>query len=278
LKDKGRFDLPEALTFRTGANAWIRHEAWPPRSGVAERKLYLREGRALSFDAPEAVGGAGAPSGVARGFDEYVSDPAHPVPYRPRPIEPTYDPRGSGWSTWLVQDQRFADRRPDVLTYATEPLADAVTVSGRIVAHLFAATSGTDSDWIVKLIDVYPEDHLDEPRMGGYQLMVAADVMRGRFRRSFETPVAAVPNQVAEYVIDLLGHDHRFMAGHRIMVQVQSTWFPVIDRNPQTFVPNIFQANEADYRPARQRVYRTSRYPSHVVVPVVSGTESEGRH
>ncbi|MFN8060689.1 MAG: CocE/NonD family hydrolase [Vicinamibacterales bacterium] len=270
LKDKGTLDFPEALTFRTGENAWVRHDTWPPRERVAERKLYFRDGGRLSFDPPPPPrAAAGATATTGERFDAYVSDPAHPVPYRARPIEPTYDPRGSGWSTWLVEDQRFAHQRADVLSYTTETLPSDVTMSGRVTARLFASTSGTDSDWVVKLIDVYPENYVDEPRMSGYQLMIAGDVFRGRFRRSFEKPSAAVPNQVAEYDIDLLGHDHRFKAGHKIMVQVQSSWFPVIDRNPQTFVPNIFKARAADYRSATQRIYRTPAAASHVELPIV---------
>ncbi len=190
------------------------------------------------------------------------------MPYRPRPIEATYDPRGSGWRTWLVGDQRFAHLRPDVLSWESEPLAEDVTVTGKITARLFASTTGSDSDWVVKLIDVYPEDCPAEPAMGGYQLMIANEVFRGRFRKSFEKPEPLVAGEVAEFTIDLHAADHRFLKGHRIMVQVQSTWFPLIDRNPQTFVENIFLAKESDYRPATQRVYRSREFPSHIVVPV----------
>ena len=204
----------------------------------------------------------------SRAFDSYVSDPARPVPYRPRPIEATYDPRGSGWSTWLVGDQRFAHLRPDVLSWETEPLAEDVTITGKIAARLYASTTGTDSDWVVKLIDVYPEDHPAEPSMGGYQLMIANEVFRGRFRASFERPEPLVPGRVTDFTIDLHAADHRFLKGHRIMVQVQSTWFPLIDRNPQTFVENIFLAKASDYRPATQRVYRSKDHPSSVVLPV----------
>ncbi len=190
------------------------------------------------------------------------------MPYRPRPIEATYDPRGSGWRTWLVGDQRFAHMRPDVLSWESEALAEDVTVTGSITARLFASTTGTDSDWVVKLIDVYPEDYPAEPFMGGYQLMVANEVFRGRFRKSFEKPEPLVPGEVAEFAIDLHAADHRFLKGHRIMVQVQSTWFPLIDRNPQTFVENIFLAEASDYRPATQRVYRSGKHASHIVLPV----------
>jgi putative CocE/NonD family hydrolase len=174
-----------------------------------------------------------------------------------------------GWGTWLVEDQRFVHRRPDVLSYATEPLDEDVVVSGRISAHLFAATSGTDSDWIVKLIDVYPDKYADES-MGGYQLMIAGDVVRGRYHKSIERPEPLVPNAVVKYEIPFPANDHTFRAGHRIMVQVQSTWFPVIDRNPQRFVPNIFMAADGDFRRATQRVYRSAARASHIMLPVVA--------
>ena len=260
LKDKDGWDVPEAITFETGTNAWKVYDAWPPRGLTEDRGLYFREDGRLSFDPPAGDDAAA--------FDSYVSDPAHPVPYRPRPVEPTYDPRGSGWRTWLVGDQRFAHLRPDVVSWETEPLAEDVTLTGRLTARLFASTSGTDSDWIVKLIDVYPEDYPAEPTMGGYQLMIANDVFRGRFRKSFERPEPLVPGQVAEFAIDLHGVDHRFLKGHKIMVQVQSTWFPLIDRNPQTYVENIFMAKASDYRPATQRIYRSKAHPSRIVAPV----------
>jgi len=260
LKDKGRWGVPEAVTFETGANSWQVYDEWPPRKLTEDRGLYFREDGRLSFEAP-ALEDGGA-------FDSYVSDPAHPVPYRPRPVEATYDPRGSGWGTWLVGDQRFADKRPDVLSWETAPLAEDITVTGRILARLFASTSGTDSDWIVKLIDVYPENYPDEPAMGGYQLMIADEVFRGRFRASFEKPEPLVPDRVTDFTIDLHAADHRFLKGHRIMVQVQSTWFPLIDRNPQTYVENIFLAKASDYRPATQRVFRSRAHPSQIVLPV----------
>ena len=260
LKDKPGWTVPEAITFETGTNAWQVYDAWPPRQLTQDRNIYLQPAGGLSFDAPRA--------GEDSGFDIYISDPAHPVPYRPRPVEPTYDPRGSGWYTWLVGDQRFADDRPDVASWETEPLAADVTITGQITAHLFASTTGTDSDWVVKLIDVYPEDVPAEPSLGGYELMIANDVFRGRFRKSFEKPEPLVPGRVEEFTIDLHTADHRFLKGHRIMVQVQSTWFPLIDRNPQTYVDNIFLAKAEDYKPATQRIFRSAAHPSRIVLPV----------
>jgi putative CocE/NonD family hydrolase len=262
LKGKGSLHLPEALTFRTGRNQWVEHDAWPPRTGVTDRRLYLQAGRKLGFDAPSGSD--------AEAFDSYISDPASPVPYRPRPIQ-----LRSGWTTWLVQDQRFVHRRPDVLDWVSEPLAEDLVVSGKIVAHLFASTTGTDSDWIFKLIDVYPDEYPPDPKLGGYQLMIAADVFRGRYRHSFEHPEPISPNAIEHYRIEYPGVDHVFRKGHRIMVQVQSTWFPVIDRNPQKFVPNIFLARESDFQPATQRVFRSAQHASYVLLPVVTAAQSQ---
>ncbi len=256
LKDKKNPNLPEALTFRTGSNEWVRHNSWTPKEAVV-KNLYLQADGKLSFDVPSA----GKPA-----FDEYVSDPAKPIPYRPRPIEPGM---GSAWRVWQTEDQRFVDHRPDVLTYATEPLTDDITVSGKIISNIFASTSGTDSDWIVKLIDVYPEKYQSDPEMSGYQLMIAGDVLRGRYRNSFEKPEPIPTNSVQKYKIGFPANDHTFKKGHRIMIQVQSTWFPVIDRNPQKFVPNIFLAKETDFQKATQRVFRSGKNASYVALPVV---------
>ena len=256
LKAKGTRSFPEAMVFQTGSNQWERYDSWPPRAAQA-RNLYTRENGALSFDAPQE----------AEGFDSYVSDPAHPVPYRHRPISPTYP--GGGWPTWLVEDQRFVDDRPDVLTWKTEPLKNALKIAGDIVADLYASTSGTDSDWVVKLIDVYPQSNPDDPALNGYELIIADEILRGRFRDSFEHPSPLVPQEVTHYRIDLHTNDHAFLPGHRVMVQVQSTWFPLYDRNPQTFVENIFKAHAEDYRAATQKVYRSRTSASHIVLPVV---------
>ncbi len=262
LKDQGEVAMPEAMTFEAGDNEWKSWEAWPPRRNTTEKRLYFQAGGRLSFQRP---GGRGPDA-----FDSYVSDPAHPVPYRHRPIPPTYSPHGSDWPTWLVEDQRFVDDRPDVLTWESEPLTEDVTVAGDIVAHLFVSTSGTDGDWIVKLIDVYPEQYPQDWKLSGRELMVANDVFRGRFRKRFDKPEPFTPNQVTPLTIDLHTQDYRFLKGHRIMAQAQSTWFPLIDRNPQVFVPNIFEAKASDYRAATIRVYRSARWPSSVALPVVS--------
>jgi uncharacterized protein len=256
LKDKGNAERAEALTFRTGSNQWVEHATWPPKTNVVDKRLYFQPGGKLSFDPPAT--GAESP------FDSYVSDPARPVPYRRRPIEIR-----SGWSTWQVEDQRHVHNRPDVLTWVSDTLTEDVIVSGKIVANLFASTTGTDSDWIVKLIDVYPEKYDPDPKMGGYQLMIAGDVFRGRYHKSFEKPTPLPANSAVHYQIGFPANDHVFQKGHRIMVQVQSTWFPVIDRNPQTFVANIFLAKESDFKPATQRVFRSRRQASHIAVPVI---------
>jgi putative CocE/NonD family hydrolase len=205
------------------------------------------------------------------GYDEYISDPAHPVPYRQRPIQATYFPGGSKWSTWLVEDQRFVDDRADVLSYESSTLDADVTIAGDIVAHVFASTTGSDADWIVKLIDVYPENNPQNWSLAGYQLMVSNEVFRGRYRTGFEKPQPIEPNKVLEYTWSLHTQDYTFKQGHRIMVQVQSTWFPIIDRNPQTFVKNIFEAKDSDFKAATHRVYRGGPYASRVDVPVVRG-------
>jgi uncharacterized protein len=259
LKGKGELPLHEALTFETGSNKWNRYDQWPPRQGITDQKLYLHGSSQLSFDPPTDAG--------SKAYDSYISDPAHPVPYRHQPVSRTYGVV-PGWSTWLVEDQRFVYLRPDVAAWQTPVLDHDVTVTGDIAAHLFASTTGSDSDWIVKLIDVYPQDYPSDPAMGGYQMMVADEVFRGRFRKSFERPEAIKPGEVTAYTIDLHANDHTFLEGHQMMVQVQSTWFPIIDRNPQKFVPNIYKASASDYQAATQRVYRSKEFPSYIELPV----------
>ncbi len=257
LKGKGPLNLARIELFQTGSNEWKAYDQWPP-PGVQDRRLYLRASGEAAFEPPAE----------SDAFDSFVSDPHRPVPYRERPIPETYG--GSpGWSTWHADDQRFAESRPDVAIWQTKPLESDVTVAGDVIADLFASTSGTDSDWIVKLIDVYPASVREDPPMGGYELMIGADVLRGRFRNGFEKPEPVIPDEPVEYRVDLLSHDHVFRKGHRIMIQVQSTWFPIIDRNPQKFVPNIFEAKESDFQSATQRVFRSKLRPSSVILPVI---------
>ena len=252
LKDKGALKLPEAYVFETGSNRWKTYEQWPP-AGARTQSLYLGANGRLSFTAPAAT----------KSFDEYVSDPARPVPFVNNiAIGMTRE--------YMVDDQRFAARRPDVLVYQTDPLTEDITVAGPLTASLFVSTSGTDSDFIVKLIDVYPDnapDNIPNPsgiKMGGYQMLVRGEPMRGRFRKSFEKPQAMTPNKVEKIEYSMPDVNHTFMKGHRLMVQIQSSWFPLVDRNPQKFV-NIYTAKESDFRRATQRVYRSSRVILNVV-------------
>jgi putative CocE/NonD family hydrolase len=263
LKNKGQLKQAEATVFQSGSNKWMTYDAWSPRRNMQKRELYLQANRGLSFAKPQAKKADGD-------FDSYVSDPANPVPYRKRPVEATYDPNGSRWYTWLAQDQRFLGERADVLTFQTEPLQENVTITGDIIAHLFASTTGTDSDWVVKLIDVYPSEYPADAKLAGYQLMVASEIFRGRYLKSFERPEAIVPGRVNEYTIDLHGNNYSFLKGHRIMVQIQSSWFPLYDRNPQKFVDNIFLAKESDFQTATQRIYRSNRYPTRLSVSVAN--------
>jgi len=262
LKDKGQLRLAEATTFETGANEWRSYDAWPPKREITERKLYFHPGGKLAFAPPP-------PTKPDSAFDAYVSDPSKPVPYRVRPIAPTFG-AGSTWSTWLVDDQRFASDRPDVTVYQTAPLDEDLVIAGDVLAKIFASTTGSDADWVVKLIDVYPETYEPNPKLGGYQLMVANDVFRGRYRRSFEKPEPLTPNKVEEFSVDLHQQSYRFKKGHRLMVQVQSSWFPLIDRNPQTYIPNIFEAKDSDFRAATQKVFRSPQQASFISLPVVS--------
>jgi putative CocE/NonD family hydrolase len=254
LKDGEAPGLPEVLAFQTGSNTWESFDGWPPRTSVAERKLFLRAAGALSFDPP---------SESDQAFDEYSSDPGNPVPYRQRPIR-----GGQGWPEWQLEDQRLAHGRPDVLVWESAPLLEDLTITGDVVAHLFASTSGTDADWIVKLIDVYPERYGPDPKMGGFQMMVAGEVFRARFRNSFRNPELVPAGAIVPYSISLRDRNHRFLAGHRIMVQVQSTWFPLVDRNPQRFVPNIFKARVSDFQVATQRIFRSAGQASYLSLPV----------
>ena len=221
------------------------------------KPLYLQADKGLSFTAPR--GGAA--------FDEYVSDPANPVPYVARPVSRS-DP--DQWRYWLTTDQRHVDGRPDVLTYVSPPLTEAMQVSGTPFVNLFASTSGTDSDWVVKLIDVYPDEVPSDVAMGGYELPVAMTIFRGRYRESFSNPKPIPAGKVQNYRFELPTTNHVFRPGHRIMVQVQSSWFPLYDRNPQTFVPNIFDAKAGDYRKTTQRIYHWGAQATAIELPVVS--------
>jgi putative CocE/NonD family hydrolase len=257
LKGTGDGKFNEASCFQTGSNEWKTYTAWPPKEAVVQ-KLYAGANNKASFSKPTA----------ATGFVSFISDPSKPVPYRMPPIEATYG-TGSRWRQWHVEDQRFVYSRPDVISFTLDSLTEDLTVTGKIIAHLFASTSGTDADWIVKLIDVYPAFDPKNLLMSNYQLPVAMEVFRGRFRKSFSNPTPLVPNKPEEFVIDLHDINHTFKKGHRIMIQVQSSWFPVIDRNPQKFVPNIFEAKETDFIKAEQRVYTNSKYATYIELPVI---------
>lgn len=250
-------DTPPVLIYNTGENHWDRFKSWPLSCDTGcpnkPKALYLDAKGGLSFNPPAAT---------SEKFDEYISDPAKPVPYVSRPVT------GDKWRTWLVDDQRFVDGRPDVLTYTSEPLTAALRVSGTPVVNLYASTSGTDSDWVVKVIDVYPENPAD-PAMSGYEVSIATDIFRGRYRTSFEHPSALKPNEPELFKFDLPQVNHIFQPGHRMMIQVQSTLFPLYDRNPQTFVPNIFDAKPADYQKATQRIWHTGNTASFISMPVV---------
>ncbi len=239
-------NVSPVVAFETGTNKWLNLSSWPQgcEKGctVKPAPLYLNAGLSASFTAKAGT----------RDYEEYVSDPAKPVPYRARPIDAT------SWSRWLVDDQREASGRPDVLVYSSEVLTEPVKISGEPIVNLMASTSGTDSDWVVKLIDVYPDQVAGQPNMAGYQLMISADVLRGRFRESFEFPKPIEANKPLLYRFGLPTANHVFLPGHRIMVQIQSSWFPLYDRNPQTFVKNIFWAKPEDYKKATQRIYGKS--------------------
>src|SRR5207244_5134633 len=266
LKDGARqADVAPVSAYEAGTNTWQRLPAWPVgcASGCAVRAtpLYLGSGLKLSFAAPVSSNAA---------FDEYVSDPAKPVPYRARPIQPMGYSNGLTWSEWLVDDQREASGRPDVLAFTSEVLNAPLKISGQPVANLVASTSGTDSDWVVKVIDVYPDEVAGQPAMGGYQLMISADIFRGRYRESLEIPKAIASDKPLLYRFALPTANHVFLSGHRIMMQIQSSWFPLYDRNPQTFVSNIFWAKPGEFRKAVQRVYHAPGQASFMELPLVT--------
>jgi putative CocE/NonD family hydrolase len=268
LKDAPKPDMPRVLAYETGANVWQRYDAWPRScaEGCPEhaRNLYLLPDGRLGFEQPDTSKGK---------YDEYVSDPAKPVPYRQRPTLASHEP-DSTWGEWLVDDQRHAACRPDVLVYATEPLREALSVAGEPIARLFTSTSGSDSDWVVKLIDVWPEEVPDHPKLGGYQQMLSADILRARYRQDPANPRPIEPDKVLPYRLRLPNVSHMFLSGHRIMVHIQSTWFPLYDRNPQTYVTNIIYAKPESFVKATQRIWHTPENASSIELPVIA---EEGR-
>jgi putative CocE/NonD family hydrolase len=245
--------------YETGTNNWQKLQAWPGASKPTP--FYLEAGGKAGFTAPKAGETA---------YDEYVSDPAKPVPFRARPSQPVGYDNGLTWAEWLVDDQREASGRPDVAVFISDVLHEPVKISGQPMVNLMASTTGTDSDWVVKVIDVYPDEVAGDPAMGGYQLMISADIFRGRYRESLETPKAIAAGQPLLYKFALPPANHVFLPGHRMMVQVQSSWFPLYDRNPQTFVQNIFWAKPEDYKKATQRIYHEAAHASFIELPVVS--------
>jgi hypothetical protein len=262
LKGGDKLNEPRALVFETGSNRWRGYSAWPPKDGVTEKHLYLHAGGKLSFDPPTAVDAIP---------DKFTSDPANPVPYRPK-ITPVIA-KGSTWPVWLADDQSSFDKRPDVLSFKTDVLDQPVTVRGEAIAKLFAATTGTDADWIVKLIDVYPSDDSTPAELRGREEIISDEVFRGRFREGFEHPKALTPNKAFDYSIDLHTASHRFLQGHRIEVQIQSTWFPLIDRNPQVFTPSIFTADPKTFKAQTHSVFHSAQFPSAIVIDVPAGAD-----
>jgi putative CocE/NonD family hydrolase len=266
LKDGAKPDTPRVYMYETGADVWHNYDNWPRvcAQNCAEkpRNLYLLAGGKIGFDKPAA--------GSKSKYDEYVSDPAKPVPYRSTRPTLASSAADSTWGEWLVDDQRNAASRPDVLVYESEPLKEPLRLAGQPIANLFASTTGSDADWVVKIIDVWPSEDPDHPKLGGYQWMISADILRGRYREDFSTPKAIQPNKVLPYRLALPQVSHTFQPGHRIMVQVQSTWFPLYDRNPQTFVPNILVAKPEDYVKATHRVWHTPESASYIELPVTS--------
>jgi uncharacterized protein len=287
LKDGApKANIAPVTAYETGTNRWLKLPAWPagcPKGSstpttakaaalggrgcpVVPTRLYLQTGLKLAF---------GAPLGESAQYqhDEYISDPAKPVTYLPRPVQPFGYGDEATWPTWLVTDQRQSAARPDVLSFVSDTLTEPVKIAGQPIAHLVASTSGTDSDWVVKLIDVYPDQVADDKKMGGYELMISADIFRGRYRESYSQPKAITPDTPLVYQFALPTADHVFLPGHRIMVQIQSSWFPLYDRNPQTFVESIFWATPSDFKKATQRIYHGPGQESYVELPLVVGEE-----
>jgi putative CocE/NonD family hydrolase len=261
LKGKSEFNQPEAYVFQTGSNQWKKYSSWPPPN-VKDEQIYFYENQGLSFAKPNNTGIS---------YDEYLADPMKPVPY----TDEQDDSRSFYNKNFMIGDQRFAAERPDVLVYETEPLKDNITISGPVQAELYVSTSGTDADWVIKIIDEFPADAPDpepnpnEVEMGNYQELVRGEIMRGRFRNSFESPEAFEPNKAARVEFNLQDINHTFLRGHKIMIQVQSSWFPFFDRNPQTFINNIYEAEPKDFQKAFNRLYHSADYPSSLHLKVL---------
>jgi putative CocE/NonD family hydrolase len=266
--DASKSEVASVNAYETGTNKWQRLSAWPAGCSngcsITPTPLYLSAGSRLNFTAPKAGGPA---------FEEYVSDPAKPVPYRSRPSQPMGYGGELTWAEWLVDDQREPSGRTDVLVFSSDVLKDPMKISGPPIANLIASTSGTDSDWVVKVIDVYPDEVAGDPHMGGYQLMISADIFRGRYRESLENPTAIAPDKPLLYRFALPAANHVFLPGHRVMVQIQSSWFPLYDRNPQTFVPSIFWAKPGDYKKATQRIYHAPGQETFIELPLVKAIQ-----
>ena len=257
-------DISPVTAFETGTNRWERLSDWPGADNGEQldaARLYLQPGGRLGFSAASAT---------EPGFEEYISDPAKPVPFLPRPIH-LEDAGEHDWQTWLLRDQREASSRPDVLTFTSDVLSAPLKISGAPIVNLVASITGTDADFVVKLIDVYPDEMGRDPKLGGYQLMISADIFRGRYYQGFDSPKPIPANEKVRFRFDLPNANHVFSPGHRLMVQVQSSWFPLYDRNPQTYVENIFLANPADYRKATIRVFDSGENESFVELPIVTG-------
>lgn len=278
LKDDApKMDVAPVTAFETGTNEWRQYRSWPSggdRGTVQAKHLLLYAGSHLDFGPRLSVLDRPLPPDT-KPFDEYVSDPAKPVTNRIRPVPTAGYDSCAQWPCWLVDDQRDFSGRQDVLVYTTDVLKESLQISGQPIVNLFASTSGTDSDWVVKVIDVYPDETAPDPKLGGYQLAVSMDIFRGRYREGFETPKAITPNEPLLYKWALPTVNHVFLPGHRVMIQIQSSWFPLYDRNPQKFVPNIFWAKPEDYQKATQRIYHTAGKESLVELPVVVKARGE---
>ena len=260
LKDKGTLSVPDAYLYDAGARQWRAFDAWPPEGRRAPRASTCRPAASSrSTRPPRASEPTTSTSPIRR---------TRCPTARGRSSRPT-TPRGSRWRMWETEDQRFVDGRPDVLTWVSEPLGEDLTIAGDVTAQLVASTTGRDADWVVKLIDVFPDSVPDDWKLGGYELMVAHEIMRGRYRKSFSAPAPLAPNTPLDFTVDLHQQSYTFKRGHQLMVQVQSTWFPLYDRNPQTWVPNIFKAKATDFQAETHRVWHTAEHPSRVEVTVV---------